>query len=104
MKLPIVCYYTKLPTVRHSWYVGTVNAVSVDEVYVILNITLESEHEEFITRAAVFDQMAIEYHSGYARLKRVLESAGFETALKPIRSTRVLTEKQGYIVARRKNR
>lgn len=52
---------------------------------------------------AVFDQMAIEYHSGYARLKRVLEAVGFETALKPIRSLRVPVEKQGYIVARRKN-
>jgi FkbM family methyltransferase len=51
----------------------------------------------------VFDQMAIEYHSGYARLKRVLEAVGFETALKPIRSLRVPVEKQGYIVARRKN-
>jgi FkbM family methyltransferase len=53
---------------------------------------------------AVFDQITIEYHSGYTRLKRVLETAGFETALKPIRSLRVPVEKQGYIVARRKNR
>jgi len=41
--------YTKLPTVSYSWYVDTVNATSVDEAYVILNITLESEHEEFVT-------------------------------------------------------
>jgi hypothetical protein len=41
--------YTKPPTVSYSWYVDTVNAISVDDAYVILNITLESEHEELVT-------------------------------------------------------
>jgi len=48
----------------------------------------------------VFDQVIIEYHDGYAELREVLESVGFETALKPIRSVEVPVEKQGYIVAR----
>jgi hypothetical protein len=41
--------YTKLPAVRYSWSVAPANATNIDEVYVILNIMLESEHEEFVT-------------------------------------------------------
>jgi hypothetical protein len=51
---------------------------------------------------AKFDQIIIEYHNGYIELRKILELAGFETTLKPIRSIKVPIEKQGYIVAKRK--
>jgi FkbM family methyltransferase len=51
---------------------------------------------------AKFSQIIIEYHNGYIELKKILELAGFETKLKPIRSIKVPIEKQGYIVAKRK--
>jgi len=50
----------------------------------------------------IFDQIVIEYHNGYAELKRVLENAGFKTAIKPIRSVVQPIEVQGYIIARLK--
>jgi FkbM family methyltransferase len=49
---------------------------------------------------AVFEQIVIEYHNGYAELKRFLENAGFATTIKPIRSVYQPIEKQGYVVAR----
>jgi FkbM family methyltransferase len=50
----------------------------------------------------IFEQIVIEYHNGYAELKRFLESAGFTTTIKPIRSVHQPIEKQGYIIAKRK--
>jgi len=49
---------------------------------------------------AVFEQIVIEYHNGYAELKRFLESVGFMAMIKPIRSVYQPIEKQGYVVAR----
>jgi FkbM family methyltransferase len=48
---------------------------------------------------AVFEQIVIEYHNGYAELKRFLENAGFATTIKPIRSVYQPIEKQGYLIA-----
>jgi FkbM family methyltransferase len=52
---------------------------------------------------ATFKQIIIEYHDGYVKLKRILEDVGFETKIKPIKSRYQPLEKQGYIVATRKN-
>jgi FkbM family methyltransferase len=73
----------------------------------ILKVDCEGCEYETILNArsedlTVFDQIIIEYHNGYIELKRILENAGFETIIKPIRSIRQPVEKQGYIVARRK--
>ena len=51
---------------------------------------------------AVFSQVIIEYHNGYREIKRRLETAGFSTETKPIRSVAIPIERQGYVVARRK--
>jgi hypothetical protein len=51
---------------------------------------------------AVFEQIVIEYHNGYAELKRFLENAGFATIIKPIKSMYQPVEKQGYVIAKRK--
>jgi FkbM family methyltransferase len=48
---------------------------------------------------AVFEQIVIEYHNGYAELKRFLEDAGFTTMIKPMRSMHKPIEKQGYLIA-----
>jgi hypothetical protein len=50
---------------------------------------------------AMFDQIVVKYHNGYIELRKVLESAGFETMLKPMRSAKVPIEKQGYVLAKR---
>jgi len=49
----------------------------------------------------LFSEITIEYHNGYNKLVEMLESVGFKTYIKPIRSTPIPTEKQGYIVAQR---
>jgi FkbM family methyltransferase len=51
---------------------------------------------------AVFSQIIIEYHDGYREIKRHLETAGFSTEVKPIRSVAIPIERQGYVVARRR--
>jgi len=73
----------------------------------ILKVDCEGCEYETILNArsedlTVFDQIIIEYHNGYIELKRILEAAGFETIIKPMRNIRQPVEKQGYIVARRK--
>jgi FkbM family methyltransferase len=73
----------------------------------ILKVDCEGCEYETILNASpedltVFDQIIIEYHNGYVELKRILENAGFETIIKPIRSIRQPMEKQGYIIAKHK--
>jgi FkbM family methyltransferase len=51
---------------------------------------------------AVFGQVIIEYHDGYREIKKHLETAGFSTEIKPIRSAAIPIERLGYVVARRK--
>ena len=48
-----------------------------------------------------FKEIIIEYHNGYRELKKLLESLGFDTKIKPMRSVSQPIEKQGYIVAKR---
>jgi len=50
----------------------------------------------------IFEQIVIEYHDGYMELRKVLEDAGFEIVIKPMKSIQQPVKKQGYIVARRK--
>jgi FkbM family methyltransferase len=50
----------------------------------------------------VFEQIVIEYHNGYAELRRFLENVGFITTIKPIRSAHRPIERQGYVIAKRK--
>jgi len=45
---------------------------------------------------AVFSQVIIEYHNGYREIKKHLETAGFSTEIKPIRSAAIPIEGQGY--------
>jgi FkbM family methyltransferase len=48
-----------------------------------------------------FKEIIIEYHNGYRELKKLLESLGFDTKIKPMKSISQPIEKQGYIVAKR---
>jgi len=50
----------------------------------------------------VFGQVIIEYHNGYREIKKYIETAGFSTEIKPIRSAAIPIERLGYVVARRK--
>jgi len=72
----------------------------------ILKVDCEGcEYETILTTRLeilkLFNQIVIEYHNGYWRLKRVLEEAGFKTIIKPMRSSNVPIKKHGYIVALR---
>jgi FkbM family methyltransferase len=112
-ELSDVCgYYLFKPGYEHNVKVRmyTLNSLIKEfgiERGSILKVDCEGCEYETILNARledlkVFDQIIIEYHNGYVELKRILEDAGFETIIKPIRSVRQPVEKQGYIVAKHK--
>ncbi len=73
----------------------------------VLKMDCEGCEYEAILKAysgdlAVFGQVVIEYHNGYESLRKKLESAGFETTIKPIRSVKIPIERQGYIIAKQR--
>jgi len=90
---------------------GSVEAVTLDEIVdrfsihggAVLKMDCEGCEYEVLPLTKpetlnVFDQVLIEYHSGYRTLRDILESYGFSTSIKPAGSN-VPVSKQGYIVA-----
>jgi FkbM family methyltransferase len=72
----------------------------------VLKVDCEGCEYETILRAnpedlKAFDEIIIEYHNGYAELKKFLEDLSFNVRIKPIKSSPQPIEKQGYIVAKR---
>ncbi|MEM1637580.1 MAG: FkbM family methyltransferase [Pyrobaculum sp.] len=73
----------------------------------VLKMDCEGCEYEAIPRASkdaikAFRQVQIEYHSGYEELKRLFVKLGYAVKIKPMKSTRTPLEKQGYIVAGRR--